>query len=170
MLMPGKTQHRPCEISLPPQTGLNSPSLAEAAEGLTDAGQLLWVAESQLCLQPMLTSTTGEKNSSQCHEQNPMQSILWLLHEKAFGLWAGAHSIARRSSPAWSQQPLASDSKESTKCSKAHASTLAASLRSLYGTNQPEVTQTTLKICKSLPIMIIQKGSWHQNPLPSPPV
>lgn len=59
-------------------------------------------------------------------------------HQETFDLQAGPHSTARRLSPAWSEQLLASDSKKSLKHSEAHASSLTGSLRSLYGTNQPE--------------------------------
>lgn len=150
------------------QAELFSNSLAVTMEGLRDTGQPAQGWESQLFLWPVVT--TGAENSSPRYEQDPTHGVLPLLTKKPFHLQAAAHSTARRPSPAWSEQPLASDSKKSLKHSEAHASSLTGSLRSLYGTNQPEVTQTTLKICKSLPIMIIQKGSWHQNPLPSPPV
>jgi len=106
-----------------------------------------------------LSLTSGNKNHREDntfphYEQDPMHGILLLLTKKPFDLQAGAHSTARRSSPAWSEQFLASDSK-SLKHSKAHASNPTGLLRSLYGTNYPGVTQTTLKICKSLSVMII---------------
>lgn len=75
--MPGKTNATPLRPLLSTnQAELFSPSLAVTMEGLRDAGQPAQGWESQLCLSPVVTSTTGERNSSPCYEQDPMHSIL----------------------------------------------------------------------------------------------
>lgn len=55
-------------------------------EGLRDARQPAQGEESQLCLWPVVTSTTEEENSSRHYEQDPMHGILPLLTKKPFGL------------------------------------------------------------------------------------